>query len=188
MAKLFFYYGPSNSSKTVHAQATVYNYYDNRMKPLLVKPQMAGGEPDMLESKPGIALSCIYMEQLCKMTDNDIKGYDIIVVDAAHFLSAQQVKRLTYIVDELNIPVVCYGLRTDYNGNLFLGSRELFACADSIEEIRTICWCGKKAIYNARIDDEGEMVCGSTSLDMDTKYRYQPLCRKHYKAKLLGKY
>lgn len=189
MAKLYYYHGPMNSSKTVHSQATAYNYIENGMKPLLVKPKKAGGEVGSLESKPGLSLNCVYMEDIMdEMTDIDIKGYDIVIVDSVQFLTKAQVDKLTYIVDELNIPVVTYGLRTDSMGNLFEGSAHVFACADSIQEVKTICWCGKRAIYTACVDEDGNFYDASQISSGETGYHFKSLCRKHYKHKLANKY
>lgn len=188
MSKLYYYYGPMNASKTVHSQATAYNYIENGMKPLLVKPKKAGGEVGWLESKPGLSLNCIYMEDVIDMTDIDIKGYDVLIVDSAQFLEKNHVNKLVYICDELNIPVVTYGLRTDSMGKLFDGAAYILACADEINEVKTICWCGKRAIYTALVDDEGNFYDASKVNMEDGDYHFKSLCRKHYKHKLINKY
>ena len=189
MSKINFYYGPMNASKTVQAQATACNYLENGMKPLLVKPMRAGGEKDTLESRPGLSLRCVTIEDLMEtMTDIDIRGYDVVIVDSVQFLSEIHVKKLIYICDELNIPIVCYGLRTDSMGNLFEGSAAIFACADEIHEIKTICWCGKRAIFTACIDEDGNFVDASKVNMEDGEYTYKSLCRKHYNHKMISKY
>lgn len=188
MSKLYFYHGPMNSSKTIHAQATAYNYLENGMRPLLVKPTKAGGEAGQLESRPGLSLNSIYMEDLMEMMDVDIKGYDVVIVDSAQFLTKDQVNKLTYIVDELDIPVVAYGLRTDSMGNLFEGSAYILACADNISEVKTICWCGRRAIYSACIDENGNFVDASKIDPNEPGYTYRSLCRKHYRHKLPNRY
>lgn len=189
MSKINYYYGPMNASKTVQAQATAYNYLENQMKPLLVKPKKAGGEEDTLESRPGLSLRCVTIEDLMDtMTDIDIKGYDVIIVDSVQFFTNNQVKKLVYICDELNIPIVCYGLRTDSMGNLFEGSAAILACADEIHEVKTICWCGKRAIYTACIDEDFNFVDASKINVKDGEYIYKSLCRKHYNSKKIKKY
>ena len=109
---------------------------------------------------------------------------DCIFVDESQFLSPTQVDQLAWIVDRLNIPVLCYGLRTDFQGNLFPGSERLFALADEIRELKTICHCGRKATMNLRINHDGRAVVAGASVEIGGNERYVPLCRKHFFEKI----
>ena len=151
MAKLYFRYGVMGSSKTANALMVRYNYEERGQDALLVKPavdQRDGAR--FVASRAGLSHPCIYFSDLMEMTPRQLKPYACIIVDEAQFLTRDEVRYLTDLVDDWNIPVICYGLRTDFKGELFPGSAELLATADVIEEVKTICWCGKKALCNAR--------------------------------------
>ena len=113
------------------------------------------------------------------MKDDRLKEYDAIIVDEIQFASADQIDFLARIVDELEVPVLCYGLRTDFQLNLFEGSRRLLELADEIKEVKTVCWCGKKAICNARYNEQGIVREGSQVL-LGANDEYIALCRKHF--------
>ena len=150
MAKLYFRYGVMGSSKTANALMVRYNYEERGQDALLVKPavdQRDGAR--FVASRAGLSHPCIYFSDLMEMTPRQLKPYACIIVDEAQFLTRDEVRYLTDLVDDWNIPVICYGLRTDFKGELFPGSAELLATADVIEEVKTICWCGKKALCNA---------------------------------------
>ena len=120
-----------------------------------------------------VSAPCIYMEELDSV---NLSGYDCVIVDEAQFLKKEQVWRLVEIVDDMNIPVICYGLRADFQGNLFEGSTWLMAWADTIEEIKTVCWCGRKAICNARVVNgkvarEGEQIVLGAGTVLDSALR-----------------
>ena len=119
---------------------------------------------------------CRYVEELDEI---DVKQYDCVIVDEAQFLKKAQVQRLVDIVDDMNIPVICYGLRADFQGNLFEGSHWLMAWADTIEEIKTVCWCGRKAIMNARVAG-GKVVRSGEQIVLGGNESYVALCRKHW--------
>ena len=144
MAKLYFRYGVMGSSKTANALMVRYNYEERGQDALLVKPavdQRDGAR--FVASRAGLSHPCIYFSDLMEMTPRQLKPYACIIVDEAQFLTRDEVRYLTDLVDDWNIPVICYGLRTDFKGELFPGSAELLATADVIEEVKTICWCGK---------------------------------------------
>ena len=183
MAKLFFRYGAMGSSKTANAIMVQYNYEERGQKALMVKPRIDTRDGDrIVASRSGLKTPCIFMEEL---TGDIARGYDCIIVDEAQFLSKSQVEFLVWIVDVLNIPVITYGLRADFRGNLFEGSQWLLAWADSIEEIKTVCWCGKKATYNARILD-GKVVKDGRQIMLGGNESYTALCRKHWASGDLG--
>jgi thymidine kinase len=183
MAKLYFRYGAMGSSKTANAIMVQYNYSERGQKALMVKPRLDNRDGNhIVVSRSGLSTPCIHMEEL---TTEIASTYDCIIVDEAQFLTRPQVELLTAIVDELNIPVIAYGLRADFQGNLFEGSHWLLAWADSIEEIKTVCWCGKKATYNARICN-GKVVKEGEQVLLGGNESYTALCRRHWKIGKLG--
>ncbi|SBV93583.1 Thymidine kinase [uncultured Eubacteriales bacterium] len=187
MAKLYFRYGVMGSSKTANALMVRYNYEERGQEALLVKPtvdQRDGAR--FVASRAGLSHPCIYFSDLRAMKPEELKPYACIIVDEAQFLSKEEVQYLTYLVDDLNVPVICYGLRADFKGELFPGSQELLASADIIEEIKTICWCGRKAIHNARFDDNGVVLKEGEQVVLGANDKYIGLCRKHWKEGNLG--
>jgi len=187
MAKLYFRYGVMGSSKTANALMVRYNYEERGQDSLLVKPSVDQRDgARFVASRAGLSHPCIYFSELREMTGEELKPYACVIVDEAQFLSREEVQYLTYLVDELNVPVICYGLRADFKGELFPGSQELLASADIIEEIKTICWCGKKAICNARFDENGKVLKEGEQVVLGANDRYIGLCRKHWKEGNLG--
>ena len=187
MAKLYFRYGVMGSSKTANALMVRYNYEERGQEALLVKPavdQRDGAR--FVASRAGLSHPCIYFSDLMEMPHQALKEYACIIVDEAQFLSKEEVRYLTDLVDKLNIPVICYGLRADFSGRLFPGSAELLATADIIEEIKTICWCGKKATCNARFDENGVVLKEGEQVVLGANECYIGLCRKHWKEGNLG--
>ena len=187
MAKLYFRYGVMGSSKTANALMVRYNYEERGQDALLVKPavdQRDGAR--FVASRAGLSHPCIYFSDLQAMEEPDIQKYACVIVDEAQFLSREEVRWLTHLVDDLNVPVMCYGLRADFRGDLFPGSAELLATADIIEEIKTICWCGKKATCNARFDDTGRVLKEGEQVVLGANDQYIGLCRKHWREGNLG--
>lgn len=186
MAKLFFRYGAMGSSKTANALMVEYNYRERGKKALLAKPMTDSRDGALvIKSRIGLERPCVLVEDMVLMSDETIKSYDCIIVDEAQFCTKEQIEMLVHYVDDLDIPVICYGLRADFRNELFPGSMWLLAWADVIEEIKTVCWCGKAAKCNARFNDngiirEGDQVClgGNSS--------YIALCRKHSREGNLG--
>ena len=187
MAKLYFFYGAMGSSKTANALMTEYNYSERNQKALLVKPDIEKRDGEKtIKSRIGLEKECILFSELEKMTDSEIQKYDAIIVDEAQFLKKEQVDYLSDIVDNYKIPVLCYGLRADFQNELFEGSERLLAIADSINEIKTVCWCGRKAVCNARYNKNG-IVRHGAQVVLGANDRYIALCRKHFKeGKLTG--
>lgn len=186
MAKLFFRYGAMGSSKTANALMVEYNYRERGKKALLVKPMTDQRDGErIVSSRIGLKANCIWTEEMMQMSDEELQQYDCIIVDEAQFCTKEQIEAMVHYVDDLNIPVICYGLRADFRNELFTGSLWLFAWADVIEEIKTVCWCGRAAKCNARFRNnkivrEGEQVMlgGNDS--------YIALCRKHLREGNLG--
>ncbi len=136
----------------------------------------------IIASRSGLQAPCVFIEEL---TLEEAKKHDCIIVDEAQFLSKSQVQLLVDIVDVAGVPVVAYGLRADFKGELFEGSHWLLAWADSIEEVKTVCWCGKKATYNARIYN-GKVVKEGAQIQLGGNESYTALCRKHWASGELG--
>lgn len=201
MAKLYFKYGAMGSSKTANALMTEYNFLEKDKKVLLAKSSKDTRDGiTKIKSRISLERECFLLENILdenihqkllniqtnkkhkkkeyKKFKNEYFPYDAIIVDEIQFATKEQIQYLSDIVDFLNIPVICYGLRADFQNKLFSGSEALLAIADSIEEIKTICWCGKKAICNARYKD-GEIIKEGEQVLLG--YNYVSLCRKHYK-------
>ncbi len=185
MAKLYFRYGAMNSSKTANALMVKYNYEERGQSVLLMKPSVDLRDgADTIKSRAGLSEKCHLITppmDIFAEIEQYIKSCQLhcVIIDEAQFLSRQQVYQLTRIVDVLKIPVVCYGLRTDFQGNLFDGSQWLLAWADTIEEVKTICWCGKKATMNARLKD-GRVIKEGEQVDLGGNEKYTSLCRMHW--------
>ncbi len=183
MAKLYFRYGAMGSSKTANLLMVDYNYTERDQKALVLKPRIDNRDGNQtVKSRMGVNKECLFVEDFVKMSNDVIKTYDCILVDEAQFVSKADVEFFTYVVDELNVPVICYGLRTDFQRNLFEGSMWLLAWADTIEEIKTICWCGRKAICNARLDEKGQIIRSGELVVMGGTGKYVALCRKHHRT------
>ena len=183
MAKLYFRYGAMGSSKTANAIMVQYNYAERGQKVLMVKPKLENRDGErVLLSRCGLKTECAFVEELGQY---DVSQYDCVIVDEAQFLTKAQVEELVRIVDVLGVPVIAYGLRADFQGNLFEGSQWLMAWADTIEEVKTICWCGKKAICNARVAN-GRVVREGDQIVLGGNSQYVSLCRKHWTTGELG--
>ncbi len=182
MAKLYFRYGSMGSSKTANALMVAYNYQEKGQRALLAKPALDNRDGDgIMASRIGLSRPCISVEQLMDMSRDEICAYDCVIVDEAQFCTKEQVARLTDIVDVYGVPVICYGLRTDFQRNLFEGSHWLMAWADVIEEVKTVCWCGKAATCVARFDENGVMVTEGSQVQLGGNDSYISVCRKHHK-------
>ena len=187
MAKLYFRYGAMGSSKTANALMVEYNYFERGKRALLVKPRLDSRDGDhTIRSRMGLEKEGILLENLAKMEDKEIRQYDCIIVDEAQFASKVQIEFLVHVVDDLAVPVICYGLRTDFKREFFEGSLWLMAWADVIEEIKTVCGCGKAATCNARIGEDGRMLQAGEQILRGGNDRYTALCRKHHRQGNLG--
>jgi len=181
MAKLYFYYGAMGSSKTANALMTHFNYKEVGQNALLVKPEMDTrfGER-VVRSRIGLENECVFLEDLMEMSEEEIKKYDCIIVDEVQFATPEQVDYLSDIVDFMDVPVVAYGLRADFMNKLFPGSERLIAIADVIHEVKTVCWCGRKATCNTRYNENGVVRSGPQVM-LGANDSYVALCRKHFK-------
>lgn len=180
MAKLYFYYGAMGSSKTANALMAEYNYNERGQKALLAKTNIDTRDgANIMRSRIGLEKECLLLSDVCLMSDDEIKTYDAIIVDEIQFATSDQVDHLAYIVDYLNVPVLCYGLRSDFQLHLFEGSERLITIADELREVKTVCWCGKKATTNARYNEHGIVREGSQVM-LGANDSYIALCRKHF--------
>lgn len=180
MAKLYYFYGAMGSSKSANALMNEYNYRERGQKVLLCKTNLDTRDGvRMIRSRIGLQKECELLDDVCRMPDDVIAGYNAVIVDEIQFATAAQIDFLAHIADDLDIPVMCYGLRTDFQMNLFEGSARLMAVADKIQEIKTVCWCGKKATCNARYNENG-IVRSGAQIMLGANDEYIALCRKHF--------
>ena len=187
MAQLYFKYGAMGSSKTANALMARFNYEERGQETLLVKPQLDQRDGDhMVRSRIGLTHPCVYFHEMQAMGEEALKRYACVIVDEAQFLTREEVLFLVHLVDACNIPVMCYGLRTDFKGELFEGSYALLVMADKTEEVKTICWCGKKATFNARFDQQGRVLKEGAQVVLGANDKYIGLCRRHWMANDLG--
>ena len=179
MSKLYFKYGAMGSSKTANALITKFNYEERGMKVWLIKPSVDDRDgADKVRSRIGLCESAYVITpdtDICEEFSRRSECH-VIIADECQFFTSAQIDQLRRIVDELDIPVLCFGLRTDFLTHLFEGSRRLFEVADSITEIKTICTCGKKAIVNARIDGEGRVVTEGGQILIGGNDSYVAMC------------
>ncbi len=170
------------SSKTANALMVEYNYYERGKHALLLKPQLENRDGErVIKSRIGLSRECRFVEDFMKMSDEEIRGYDCIIVDEAQFCKKSEIECFVHVVDDLEIPVICYGLRTDFRREPFEGSVWLLAWADVIEELKTVCWCGQGASCNTRFNEKREIIRDGEQICLGADDKYAALCRKHYK-------
>ena len=185
MAKLYFKYGAMGSSKTAQALITKYNYEENNMHVWLIKPSADVRDgADLLKSRIGLEAKVDIVAP-----ETDIYALfvqtkravcNVIIADECQFFTPQQVDQLRYIVNDFDVPVMCFGLRTDFQTKLFPGSMRLMEVADAIQEIKTICDCGAKATVNARIDGNGHIITEGAQVVLGGNDSYIAMCHKCY--------
>ena len=185
MAKLYFKYGAMGSSKTAQALITKYNYEENDLSVWLLKPSADDRDGvQILRSRIGLEASADIISpetDIFRRFETEKLGQvDVIIVDECQFFTSRQIDQLREIVDAYNLPVMCFGLRTDFQTKLFPGSRRLMEVADSILEIKTICDCGAKATVNARIDSSGHIVTEGAQVVLGGNDSYIAMCHKCY--------
>lgn len=180
MAQLYFKFGAMGSSKTANALMARFNYEERGQETLMVKPRLDTRDGDhMVSSRIGLTHPCIYFDEMRAMADQNLQKYACIIIDEAQFLTKDEVFYLVHLVDDCGIPVLCYGLKVDFRGQLFEGSYYLLAMADKLEEVKTICWCGKKAVCNARVVD-GKVAREGEQIVLGGSESYVSLCRRHW--------
>ena len=190
MAKLYFYYSAMNAGKTTNLLQSRHNYVERGMNTLVIKPRIdsRSGE-NRVRSRIGLEAEAVDVDASINLLDlvqnaSETQPIDCVLVDEAQFLSSDQVDQLTEIVDALNIPVLAYGLRTDFLGALFEGSRQLLALSDELREIKTICHCGRKATMVVRFDGEGQPMHSGDQIQIGGNETYVSMCRRHFKESL----
>lgn len=190
MAKLYFKYGAMDSSKSAQALMTKFNYEEKGRSVWLIKPYADNrdGNKGLVRSRIGLEAKADVISRTDDLYDNFITGVnrntDVIIADECQFFSPEQIDELRRIVDEHDIPVLCFGLRTDFQTKLFPGSRRLFEIADSITEIKTICACGKKATVNARLDSTGKIITKGDQVFIGGNESYEAMCHQCWKRKI----
>ncbi len=188
MAKLYFKYGAMGSSKTAQALITKFNYEERGMKVWLIKPALDTRDGKAtIKSRIGLSAECDTVAEdadLYALYETAHGSADVIIADECQFFTDAHVDALRRLVDERNIPVLCFGLRTDFLCHLFPGSKRLFEVADSIAEIKTICDCGAKATVNARLDELGKIVTEGDQVLLGGNDRYIAMCHKCWRARI----
>jgi thymidine kinase len=188
MAKLYFRYGTVSSAKSMNLLAVVHNYESQNKKAVLLKPKVDDRfGADTVKSRAGLErVADILIDENShhSLSLDEFENASCIVVDEAQFLTADFVDLLRVITIDLNIPVICYGLRTDFKRELFAGSKRLLELADSVEEIKTVCnYCNSKAVYNLKIIN-GDPTVDGPQIDLGAEEKYLPVCGFHYDRKL----
>ena len=186
MAKLYFRYGVMGSSKSAQALITKFNYEEQGMRVWLINPAAD------IRYGTDVVRSRIGLEQIGDVITEDMNLFeifrdrekefnDVIIADEAQFLTPAHIEQLRDIVDNYNVPVFCFGLRTDFRTKMFPGSARLFELADSVSELKTVCTCGGKAMVNARIDGNGNIVTEGAQIMLGGNESYRPMCYKCWK-------
>lgn len=191
MAKLYFKYGAMGSSKTAQVLITKFNYEERGMRVWLIKPEtdIRDGEK-VIRSRIGLSSPCDAIgegDSIIEEFKKNRSDSDVIIADECQFFSPEQIDGMRLIVDEYDIPVLCFGLRTDFMTNLFPGSRRLFEVADKVSEIKTMCECGRKATVNARIDGDGNIITEGMQVMIGGNESYVAMCHKCWTDKIKKK-
>ena len=187
MAKLYFKFGAMGSSKSAQALITKFNYEELGMSVWLIKPSIDTRDgADIVRSRIGLEARAQIITPEQDITEEYHKAgkHDVIIADEAQFLTPAQIEQLRDLVDNEDLPVLCFGLRTDFLTHFFPGARRLMELADSITEIKTVCACGRKATVNARIDRQGRIVTQGSQVLLGGNDSYVAMCHKCWKQKI----
>ena len=187
MAKLYFKYGAMGSSKSAQALITKFNYEELGMTVWLIKPSIDTRDgADLIRSRIGLSCTAqvITPEEDIKAAYHAAGKHDVIIADEAQFLTPEQIDGLRQLVDDEDLPVLCFGLRTDFLTHFFPGAQRLMELADSLTEIKTICACGRKATVNARIDERGHIVTEGSQVLLGGNDSYVAMCHKCWKDRI----
>ncbi len=187
--KLYFRYGTMGSAKTALLLTTAYNFEERKMDYVCMKPVIDDREKDsVIRSRIGIERRCCWIypntnmyQMLVEMFESEGRLKEWVLIDESQFLTAEQVDQLAQVVDDYGVNVMCYGLRTDFQTHLFEGSRRLFELADTIDEIKSTCTCGRKTIVNARIDRNGDVILDGEQVEIGGDDKYMAMCRRCYR-------
>jgi thymidine kinase len=191
MAKLYFYYSTMNAGKSTALLQASHNYEERGMRTLRYTAHVDSRQGGRIHSRIGIERDARHFHPALDLRQDIANAHAseaiaCVLVDESQFLTPVQVKQLGAVVDELNIPVLCYGLRTDFLGELFPGSAQLLAWADNLIEIKTICHCGRKAIMVVRVKADGTAEREGAQIEIGGNERYVPLCRRHFSQAIAG--
>ncbi len=191
MAKLYFYYSTMNAGKSTALLQAAYNYGERGMRSLIYTARLDDRAGGRVASRIGIDSPARHFGPDTALhaeiaADHAQTPLACVLIDESQFLQPAQVRDLARVVDELNVPVLCYGLRTDFRGALFPGSAQLLAWADNLVEIKTICHCGRKATMVVRIDGRGEVEREGAQVEIGGNERYVSLCRRHFVSAISG--
>lgn len=186
MASLHFYYSTMNAGKSAALIQSNYNYIERGMKTLVLKPAIDTREGKaVIRSRTGSEVECVTFSPTDDLYTYVVKHRDqlkqgAVFIDEAQFMTPEQVKQLAMVVDYLEIPVIAYGLRTDFQGKLFPGSAALFELANKLIQMKTICWCGKAATMVLRVDEKGYVVREGNQIQVGGNDSYISVCRNHF--------
>ena len=191
MAKLYFYYSSMNAGKSSSLLQADFNYRERGMRTMVWTAKLDTRSAGKVKSRIGLEASAHLYTQDTDLferveAEHAEQKLDCVLLDEAQFLSTSQVWQLARLSDELSIPVLCYGLRTDFQGELFPGAATLLGIADALVELKAVCWCGRKATMNLRVDAGGRPVVEGEQTEIGGNDRYVALCRKHFSAALAG--
>lgn len=192
MAKLYFYYSSMNAGKTTALLQSAHNYRERGMNPLLFTPQLDDRfKVGMIKSRIGLEAEAVVFTEEFDLLEHtraqlDARNIHCVLVDESQFLTRDQVYQLTEVVDQLNIPVLAFGLRTDFQGELFEGSKHLLAWADELEELKTICHTGRKATMVVRVDENGYALREGSQVEIGGNDRYVSVSRREFKEVFTG--
>ena len=192
MAKLYFYYASMNAGKSTTLLQADFNYRERGMATMLWTSALDNrGDERAIESRIGLGAEAHRFDGTTDLwasvsAAHAVQPLSCVLIDEAQFLSAEQVWQLARLADEANIPVLCYGLRTDFQGELFPGSASLLGIADALVELKAVCHCGRKATMNLRVDAMGAAVKAGAQTEIGGNDRYVSLCRKHFSEALGG--
>ncbi|NMH59091.1 thymidine kinase [Alteromonas ponticola] len=192
MAQLYFYYSAMNAGKSTSLLQSAYNYRERGMHAVIFTAAIDNRyEVGKVTSRIGLQAEAQLFQEADNLHQRVValqheRPLDCIFIDEAQFLTKQQVMQLVEIVDELDIPVLAYGLRTDFLGETFVGSHYLLAWADKLFELKTVCHCGRKASFVVRLDEEGNAVTAGDQVVIGGNDRYESMCRKHFKELVWG--
>ena len=187
MAKLYFKYGAMGSSKSAQALITKFNYEELGMSVWLIKPSIDDRDgADIVRSRIGLqaVAQVITPEQSIREAYFAAGRHDVIISDESQFFTPEQIEELRVLVDDEDVPVLCFGLRTDFLTHFFPGSQRLMELADSITEIKTVCSCGKKATVNARIDENGRVITQGDQVFLGGNDSYIAMCHKCWRDQI----
>jgi thymidine kinase len=190
MAKLYFYYSAMNAGKSTQLLQSAFNYAERGMRTLLFTAAAHDrGGHGVIDSRIGLKADAMPFDAdtdlHAEVSDaRETGAIHCVLIDEAQFLTRPQVLQLARVCDEIGVPVLCYGLRTDFRAQLFEGSAALLGLADVLSEIKTVCQCGRKATMNLRVDERGEAVTSGAQIGIGGNERYVALCRRHYMERM----